>query len=165
MNSTNMVVPQTATNSAPVTASKKGEKKANRWHFKETASDRERLEVPDPNLWDWTNLGGGGDRQFGYGHQGDFAETVEDPFPTGMTVGVDDKEFAFKDECMDDFDARQMEELFPALKSTIPGHYDATTTTAAAGGIHHPPAQCTNKSDVQVYMLAGSGGGYSAVHD
>ena len=161
MSSTNMVVPQTATDPAPATASKEGEKKANRWHFKETASDRERLEVPDPNLWNWTS-GGGGNHQFGYGHQGDYAETVEDPFPTGMTVGVDDKEFAFKDECMDDFDARQMQELFPALKSAIPSRYDATTTTAitTSDGIHHPPAQCSNRSDVQAYRLAGSGGGY-----
>jgi hypothetical protein len=142
--------------------SKEGEKKVNRWHFKETASsDRDRLEVPDPNLWNWTSGGGGGgDRQFGYNRpQGDYAETVEDPFPT-MTVGVDEKEFAFKDGCMDDFDARQMEELFPALKSAIPGRYDTAT-----GGIHHPPAQCTNRSDAQVYMLAGPGGGHSAVHD
>ena len=153
--SSNMIVPQTATDSAPMTTSKEGEKKVHRWHFKETVSDRQRLEVPDPNLRNWTSSSG--DCQFGYRQQGDFAETVEDPFPT-MTVGGDDKEFAFRDVCMDDFDARQMEELFPALKSDIPGHYDTTR-------IHHLPAQCTNRSDVQVHMLAGSAGGYSAVHN
>ena len=148
----NMVVPQTATESAPVTTPKEGDKKVHRWQFKETSSDGQRLEVPDPNLWNWTSGGGVGHRQ-----QGDYTETVEDPFPT-MTVGGDDKEFAFKD--MDDFDARQMEELFPALKSNIPGLYDTTTS-----GVHHPPAQCTNRSDAQVYTLAGLGGGYSAVHN
>ena len=144
-----MIIPQTATDSAPMTALKEGEKKVHRWHFKETASDGQRLEVPDPKL---LNLTSGG-------QQGDYAETVEDPFPT-MTIGGDD-EFVFRDMCMDDYD-RQIAELFPALKSDVPGRYNTATT-----GLHvHPaPAQCTNRSDAQVCMLAGSSIGYSAVHN
>ena len=153
--SSNMIVPQTATDSAPMTTSKEREEKAHRWHFTETVSDRQRLEVPDPKLWNWTSSSG--DSQFRSRQQGDYAETVEDPFPT-MTVGGDDKEFAFKDVCMDDLDAGQVTALFPALKSDIPGRYDTTA-------IHHPPAQCTNRSDAQAHMLAGSGGGYPAVHN
>ena len=130
-----------------MTASKEEEKKTRRWQFKETESDRQGLEVPDPNLWNWIS---GGSRQLGSRQLGDYADTVEDPFPT-MTIGGDDKEFAFKDACMDDFDAKQIEELFPALKSDIPGCYDTN-------GIHLPPAECTNGSDAQMRMLAGSGG-------
>ena len=151
MNSSSMIVPQTATSDSTPMAAKE-EKKVPRWHFKETASDGQRLEVPDPNLMNWSS----DSRQFGYRQPGDYADTVEDPFTT-MTFGGDDKEFAFKDTCFD-FDPKHLEEFFPALKSELPGHY--------AAEIHRPPAQCTsNGSDIQVRMLAGLGGGYSTVNN
>ena len=154
--SSSVIVPQTATDSAPpMSASKEGEKKVHRWHFKETESDRHRLEVPDPYLLKWTN---GGDCQLRSRQPGDYADTVEDPFPT-MTIGGGDKEeFAFQGTCMDDFDAKQIEELFPALKSDIPGRYDTI-------GIHNPPAQCTNGSNAQMGTLAGSGGLHNLINN
>ena len=140
---TGMVVPQTATDANG--GSKKGE--THHWHFKDSTAEGQKLELPDPGMWNWNNNG----HQFGFG-QRDYAETVEDPFST-MTIVGDDKEFEFKD--LEDFDAKHLEEFFPALKPQIPGRYD--------DDIYHPPAQCTGQSGrngAQMQMLAGDFLGY-----
>ena len=126
-----MVVPQLATDSN----NREGVKKKPRWHFEDNALDvGEKLEVPDPNLLNWSSDG----RHFSLS-KGEYSGTMEDPFFTTNTVG-DEKEFAFKD--VGELDAKRLEEIFPALKPEIPGRYDSKAS--------HPPAQCTNQNSAQL---------------
>lgn len=126
-----MVVPQLATDSN----NRESMKKKPRWHFEDNALDvGEKLEVPDPNLLNWSSDG----RHFGLS-KGEYSGTMEDPFFTANTIG-DEKEFAFKD--VGELDGKRLEEIFPALKPEIPGRYDSRAS--------HPPAQCMNQNKAQL---------------
>ena len=117
-----MMVPQLATDSN----NRESVEKKPRWHFEDGTLDvGEKLEVPDPNLLNWSSDG----RHFGLS-KSEYSGTMEDPFFMMTTVG-DEKEFAFKDVA--ELDAKRLEEIFPALKSEIPGRYDSKAP--------HPPVQ------------------------
>ena len=124
--SSSIVVPQSATDS-----DKESARKERQWHFDDSTPDGGgKLEVPDPNLLNWSSER----RQFGLS-KGEYSDNVEDPFFMTAAVG-DEKEFAFQD--VGEMDAKRLEEFFPALNPQIPGRYDS--------GV---PAQCTNQSNLQ----------------
>lgn len=135
----NIMVPQMASDS-----NEESTKNEHRWQFKDSATEGQRLEIPDPNLLKWSS-----GAQLVEVNQYEYAETVEDPFLTVNPLG-EDKEFQLND--IDDIDQKYLyfEKFFPALCTTqIPGRYDQSD-------VHHHPAQCTHQNDAPKWMRAGN---------